>query len=984
MTKPKLHTRARAFASLLLVVQMLAPLAVYAQRARRGGAARVPQTAAALAWPRLTSQSKPWTRWWWMGNAVNRRDLSWALAQYEQAGLGGMELTPIYGVRGEESKFIQYLSPEWVGMLEHTLREASRLGLGVDMATGTGWPFGGPWINAEDAAKDLVSKTWELRGGARLGEPVRLVQKPLLRAVSRRLDIKDLREPIGSNPNLQELALDQVRFEKPLPLQALIAYSDKGETLDLTARVGADGTLDWVAPDGRWKLYGVFQGWHGKQVERAAPGGEGNVVDHFSAEALGHYFSKFDRAFAGRNVRGLRAFFNDSYEVDDAEGQSDWTPKFFEEFKARRGYDLRQQIPALLGEGDGEAHARVLHDFRETVSDLLRDRFTATWREWAHRRGAIVRDQAHGSPANILDLYAESDIPETEGTDIVRMKFASSAADVTGKTLASAETVTWLDEHFTSSLGDVKRAVDLNFLGGINHVVYHGLAFSPPGDPWPGWLFYAAVHFGPQSPDWKDFPALNRYIARVQSFMQQGRADNDVLLYYPIHDTWMEPSKEGRLVHVGGGHDVGITQADAQALLDAGYAFDLISDRQLANVAYANGSLRAGGLNYKVIVLPETRYVPAETFEKLTALARQGATVVVRKSLPTDVPGFGNLDARRAAFRRLVAQLNFNDTNTPGVRGASVGAGRFLLGDNLTKLLAQAGTRREAMVGQGLRFTRRAYPGGNYYFILNRGDAPVQGWVPLAARPRSAAIFDPLTGAAGFAQLNDGRGGRGEIYLQLAPGESCVVKTFDTAQRGEPFLYLQPVGELRPLGGEWSVQFTEGGPALPPALRLNELTSWTKLEGDAYKVFSGTARYALTFDRPQGPGGDWILDLGRVAETARVRLNGRELGTLITAPFRVRIPGALLKNTNTLEVEVTNLAINRVIDLERRGVKYKKFYNTNFPARRPEDRGADGLFDATKLAPRDSGLLGPVTLTPAGQGVPVTTEQLPIRLDTNE
>jgi hypothetical protein len=704
---------------------------------------------------------------------------------------------------------------------------------------------------------------------------------------------------------------------------------------------------------------------HGKMVERAAPGGEGNVIDHFSAEALGNYLKKFDQAFAGRNVRGLRAFFNDSYEVDDAEGQSDWTPKFFEEFRARRGYDLRTQLPALLGEGDEETRARVVHDFRETVSDLLLDRFTSPWREWAHRQGALIRNQSHGSPANILDLYAASDIPETEGTDIVRMKFASSAANVTGRTLAAAETVTWLDEHFVSSLGDVKRAVDLNFLGGINHVVYHGLAFSPPADPWPGWLFYAAVHFGPQSPDWKDFPALNRYIARVQSFMQQGRADNDVLLYYPVHDMWMEQGKEGRLIHVGGGHDVGITQADAQGLLDAGYAFDLVSDRQLAGVTFSRGALQTGGLNYRVIALPETRFVPAETFEKLTALARQGATVIIRKSLPSDVPGLNNLDTRRGALRRLASQLNFTETGTAGVRSASIGTGRFLLGDDLTKLLAHAGTRREAMVEQGLRFTRRRYQGGHYYFILNRGNAAVDGWVPLALRTSSAAVFDPLTGEAGITRSRGASDDAQEIYLQLAPGESCILKTFGAEHvRDQSFPYFKAAGEPQPLGGEWSLSFLEGGPTLPPALRLNELSSWLRLDGDAYKNFSGTARYALTFGRPQGANTDWLLDLGRVAETARVRLNGRDLGTLITSPFRVKVPAALLRERNTLEVDVSNLMLNRVIDMERRGVKYKKFYNTNFPARRPENRGADGLFDATKLAPRDSGLLGPVTLTP--------------------
>lgn len=959
MTKPKTHTRARAFASLLLIAHLLLPSAAVAQGARRGAQASAP-----LAWPRLTSQAKPWTRWWWLGNAVNRRDLSAALAQYERAGLGGLELTPIYGVRGEESKFIDFLSPEWVGMLEHTLREANRLGLGVDMATGTGWPFGGPWIDGEDACKNLHSKTWEVRGGARLGEPVRLLQKPFVRAVGRRPDISTLREPVSANPNLQELALDQVRFEKPLPLQALMAFNERGEAMDLTARVQTDGTLDWVAPPGRWKLYGVFQGWHGKLVERAAPGGEGNVIDHFSAEALSNYLKKFDQAFAGRNVRSLRAFFNDSYEVDDGDGQSDWTPAFFAEFRARRGYDLRQELPALHGDGDEERRNRVLHDYRETVSDLLLERFTKPWREWARGRGAIVRNQSHGSPANILDLYAASDIPETEGTDIVRMKFASSAANVTGKTLSSAETVTWLDEHFLSSLGDVKRAVDLNFLGGINHVVYHGLAFSPPADPWPGWLFYAAVHLEPTNPQWKDFPTLNRYIGRVQSFLQQGRADNDVLLYYPVHDMWMERGKEGRLIHVGGGHDVGITQTDAQTLLDAGYAFDLVSDRQLANVAYSRGALQTGGLDYKVIVLPETRYVPAETLEKLATLARQGATIVVRKSLPTDVPGLNNLDARRAAFRRLVSDLNFSETTTAGVRSASVGAGRFLLGDDLTKLLAHAATRREALAEQGLRFTRRRYQGGEYYFILNRGSAPVDGWVKLASRARSAALFDALTGEAGIAATRPALGGGLEVYMQLAPGESRVVKTFNNAARGQAYSYFKPSGAAEQLGGEWAVQFVEGGPTLPPALRLSELSSWLRLEGDAYRNFSGTARYTLTFNRPRGTSADWLLDLGRVAESARVRLNGQDLGTQITAPFRARVPAALLRDSNTLEVEVSNVALNRVIDLERRGLKYKKFYNTNFPARRPENRGADGLFDATKLAPRDSGLLGPVTLTP--------------------
>jgi hypothetical protein len=88
------------------------------------------------------------------------------------------------------------------------------------------------------------------------------------------------------------------------------------------------------------------------------------------------------------------------------------------------------------------------------------------------------------------------------------------------------------------------------------------------------------------------------------------------------------------------------------------------------------------------------------------------------------------------------------------------------------------------------------------------------------------------------------------------------------------------------------------------------------------------------------------------------------LTTLIGPPYRVILNRAQLRATNTLEVSVTNLSANRIRDLDRRGVNWKKFYNVNFPARLPENRGADGLFTAAGWQPLESGLLGPVTITP--------------------
>jgi hypothetical protein len=915
----------------------------------------------ALDWPEITNQTRPWTRWWWHGSIAEKRDLTVEMEKYVKAGLGGVEITPIYGVKGQEDRFIQYLSPAWMELLEHSLKEASRLGMGVDMATGTGWPFGGPQVGDADSSKYFAHKTFSLKGGQRLDEPVGFTQRPVVRAVGRRVDIGELKDPIGENRNLQALALDQVRFENPLPLQLLMAYSNKGEVLDLTARAGSGGKLDWTAPDGEWTLYAIFEGQHGKMVERAAPGGEGYVIDHFSSPALKNYLSVFDRAFAGRDIRSLRAFFNDSYEVDDADGEANWTPNFLAEFQRRRGYDLRLHLHALFGKDSPEKNSRVLCDFRETISDLLLDEFTIPWRQWAAGKGKIVRNQSHGSPANILDLYAASDIPETEGQEILRMKFATSAAHVSGKMLASSESATWLDEHFQSSLGDVKRAADKFFLGGVNHIFYHGTPFSPQSEEWPGRLFYASVHFGPTNSFWTDFSTLNRYIARCQSFLQSGKPDNDVLLYYPIHDNWSQPSRSF-LQHYGGGIESALGVSDGQTLMDAGYSFDMISDRQVAGLRAEGGSLLTGGAAYKALVVPETKVIPSKTFEKLLELARSGATVIVRGKLPADVPGLGNLEARRNELKKQIVQISFADSGNGDVRRAKVGRGRFLLGGELKRLMESAGVRREPMVDRGLRFTRRSHDSGTHYFIANQSDKPMDGWVALAAGARAAAIFDPMSEARGLATTRRSSNGAFEIYLQLAPGESRIVRTFSATVRGESFAYFKPKGEPRPIDGSWIVSFVEGGPELPQAVTIGALGSWTNFGGEALKSFSGTARYAINFDAPAS--GDWLLDLGRVADSARVKLNGRDLGTLIDSPWRIRIPKGLMRGKNTLEVEVSNLIANRIADLDRRKANWKKFYNINFPARRRENAGPDGLFSAANWTPRESGLIGPVTIAP--------------------
>lgn len=926
-----------------------------------GTGAFAQKTDVAPGWPTITQQMKPWSRWWWMGSAVNPSDLKASMEAYSKAGLGGLEITPIYGVHGSESKFIKFLSPEWVKNFEYTLQEGKQLDMGIDMAMASGWPFGGLWVTPEDACKYMSIQSYTLSEGQQLQDKIVMVQEPILRAISRQnLSFSELEYPVSANEDsLQNWALEQVRYPKPMIFQTLMAYSDKGEILNLTDKVDALGRLIWKAPAGKWLLYAVFEGWHGKMVERAAPGGEGDVIDHFSNQAIDNYLGHFDTVFKGQSLDGLRAYFNDSYEVDDARGEADYTPRLFDEFQERRGYDLREYLPALLGRDEPSYNERVLSDYRETISDLILEKYTQRWHDWAAKNGKIIRNQAHGAPANILDLYAAADIPETEGEDIVKIKSASSVAHVTGKPLASSESATWLKDHFEASLADVKQAVDRFLLGGVNHIFYHGTTFSPESAPWPGWLFYAAVDFAPSNTFWNDFGALNTYIARSQSFLQAGKPDNDILLYYPIFDEYAVRGKA--LLEHFDGSDKGFEMREtAENLFDKGYAFDYITDRQILKLENNSDQILSGGNSYKLILLPKLNRIPVETLEKLIDLAKNGATVLMEK-LPEDVPGLGNLEVRQAKFKVLLGDLKFKPT-TEIVQRAKVGKGEILLG-GLTDLLNASKVRRESMFDQGLQCIRRVDGNSTVYFVANRDTAVVNGWVPIESKMESAVLYNPMTGAYGQAKVQRS-GNSGEVYLQLNPGESCLVQLFQDKINTPEYTYLQSSGKKATIGNNWMLTFVSGGPELPKPVKLAKLGSWTEIQGDSYKAFSGTAVYKTTFKKPSGENGFYRIDLGKVACSARITLNGKELATLISPPYSVDIPASELNPENTLEVAVSNLMGNRIADMERKGEKYKIFYNTNFPAKEAANRGADGLFTAKNWKPQESGLIGPVTILP--------------------
>jgi len=865
-----------------------------------------------LSWPAATRECRPWTRWWWLGSAVDKANLTRLLTQYQEAGLGGVEICPIYGAKGYEDRFIDFLSSKWMEMLAHTTTEAKRLNLGVDLTTGTGWPFGGPRVSPEDASAKVILKRYDLAGGDKLKSKL----------------------PEGQ-------------------LQCLMAVSDKGRQINLTDKVDG-GLLDWTAPPGQWRLYAVVQNGPVQKVKRAAPGGEGSVLNPYSVAALNKYLADFDRAFADYRGQMPRSHFHDSFEYYGAS----WTSDFFREFESRRGYDLRAQLPALFGDGPEETVSRVKGDYRETISDMHLA-YIQRWTEWCHAHGSISRNQAHGAPGNLMDIYAAADIPETEifgdvdEKHIPLLKFASSAAHLTGRKLSSSESFTWLGEHFQVSLSQVKQAADYLFIAGVNHIFFHGIPYSPADAPWPGWQFYAAVNFGPQGGLWHDLPQFNAYVTRCQSILQAGSPANDILLYLPLHDFWHAP---GNLIMPSPLPKPFFNAA--MTLWERGYAFDEVSDRLLAEAKCANSRVVLGGNAYRVVLVPKCRLMPEATLRKLIQLAREGATILMQESLPADVPGLGHLEKRHAELREMLNDIKLANIANTEIQQAALGNGVFLVGTNLEAMLRKAGVSREPSVDLGIRFVRRTHPQGCHYFLANRGKSLVDGWVALGSPAKSAVILDPrFENRAGVAALRRSEDGSTQVYLQLQPGESCILRTFaEKTVDGPSWRYFQPADAPKTIAGTWKVQFVEGGPELPAGFETRELASWTTLGDAEAKRFAGTARYTIEFDRPAGDAEDWLLDLGQVCESARVKLNGRAVGALWCRPFQMPVGEFLLPGKNTLEVEVTNLAANRIADLDRRKVNWKYFYDINVASRRYKS------LDASDWPLQDSGLVGPVHL----------------------
>src|SRR6266550_7993361 len=513
-------------------------------------------------------------RWWWFGPAVTKLELEREMRLMKEGGIGGFEVQPVYPLTLDDAekgiRNFPFLSDEHIDALRFVSNKASELGLRIDLTIGSGWPYGGPQVSVDHASG-------------------------MLRSERVKVDAKTQRVPV---PNIGA-------GEK---LIAAFLVQPRGQAIDPESIHEINDIRDGVVElaggsDEPREVLFFISSRTGMQVKRPAIGAEGFVLDHLSRTATDDYLKVVgDRLMQAFGSERPYAIFCDSLEVYN----QDWTSDFLDEFKKRRGYDLKPYLPALIADIGPKTKA-IRHDWGQTQTELLNERFLVPLHDWSARNHTKLRMQDYGIPPAVLSSNAYVDLPEGEGPQwktLRATRWASSASHLYGRPVTSSETWTWLHSPvFRATPLDVKAEADLHFLEGINQLIGHGWPYTPAGIEYPGWRFYAAGVFDEKNTWWIVMPDLALYLQRVSFLLRQGHPANDVALYLPNSDAWAESS-------AGHTHLIDtlreLVGADViPRILESGYDFDFFDDAALGKVGRVEkDSLMLGTNRYRVVVLP--------------------------------------------------------------------------------------------------------------------------------------------------------------------------------------------------------------------------------------------------------------------------------------------------------------------------------------------------------------------------------------------
>ncbi len=886
-------------------------------------------------WREPPADARPMMRWWWFGPAVEPAGLDRELQAMADAGLGGVEVQPVYPLvpddvgRGLVNH--PFLSPPFLEAVRHSAATARRLGLRFDLTLGSGWPYGGPHIPIDHAAGRLRIE--------KVAVTARRVPLPPMTTGERVIAVT-------------------------LPLSAATRPDGGAELTDIR------GDVLWL-PEGPLpaEVWVFIAGRTGMMVKRAAVGAEGYVLDHYDRAALQAHLDAVGVPLLDA-LRGMppATIFCDSLEVFG----SDWTPDLLPEFARRRGYDLRPHLAALAAGQDARAIA-IRHDWGRTLGELYEERFLAPLAEWTHARGSKLRIQGYGIPPATLSSNRLADLTDGEGAQwktITPARWASSANHLFDRSVTASETWTWLHSpSFAATPLDLKAEADRHFLMGVNQLIGHGWPSTPAGvdddNERFNWRFYAAGAFNDRNPWWIAMPDVSRYLQRVSALLRAGRPVNDVALYLPTSDALGD-------IKPGSAHLLDLLRerigaAVPAAILDAGYGFDVIDDGVLALASVAGnatngedevrshravdarmrvGELVIGAQRFRTVVLPAVRTMPAETLARLRAFAAAGGRVIATDRLPEATPG----------LRGEPLTLDMPLAPTPATS----------LGTELRRLLTPDIRLDPASPDVGQH--HRRVGDADVYFLANTLNTPRAARLTVRTLGR-AEWWDPLTGASRAAQVLAADRETMTVALDLdAYGSTVLVVARGPASRVTRSPHPRPVPPPYTLAGPWTISFADK----QIAPRTSEaLASWDAAEETRF--FSGVATYDTTFELgPAAPGFGTALDFGEgralegndrgpgmrtwldapIRDAAVITVNGQRAGSVWCPPFRLDITAFARPGRNTLSIRVGNTALNHMAG--------RPLPDYRLLTLRYGDRFQPQGMELVKPLP--SGLLGPVRL----------------------
>ncbi len=553
--------------------------------------------------------------------------------------------------------------------------------------------------------------------------------------------------------------------------------------LNLSSHLRADGLLDWDVPTGNWTVMRFGYTSTGKNNHPARDGGYGLECDKLSKEAARVIFD----GLLGRLVKdldptarkALTATHIDSWEV----GSQNWTPKFREEFRSRRGYDPVPFLPVMTGRvvDNLDVSERFLWDLRMTVSELLAENYAGEMRRQANRNGLKITIEGYdGNPSQDLTYGAQADIPTAEywTSPPYALSYAcvemASAAHVYGKPIVACESFTatdserWLGHPFT-----IKPFGDWVFCHGINRMILHRYALQPWTNPdrFPGMGFGPwGQHFDRTQTWWKQSRAWIQYVTRCQYLLQQGLFVAEICYLAPENSPqqWQTPGRTKER---------------------PGYNFDACpADALLTRMSVKNGHLvLPDGMSYRVLVMPDVETMTPRLLAKIEGLVKDGATVIGAKPLKSpSLSAYPNCDAE---IQRMANEL-WGNCDGKAVKERQFGKGKIICGKTPQEVLAEMGVPMDFQAHMttytnSLRFIHKALGDTDVFFVANRYSQPEDAVCAFRVTGKRPELWHADTSAIEYPAVYDEANGTTRIPLRLDPFGSVFV-VFDKSERAEP------------------------------------------------------------------------------------------------------------------------------------------------------------------------------------------------------